>query len=116
MPCVKGISFLDVNKAMEKKFGAGCLEKVKPLLDPDTRQTLYEKPVLPITWLEVGMVVRDALAKDKAFGKGDLTFLDNTLEEVAAGQFHGIYKMLFRLLKPETVLAKAGQIWSQYSP
>lgn len=111
---IKGISFVQVMENLVKKYGTGWLEQVKQLESDADRAALYTRPISPVEWLDLGLVLRDFLIKVKVLSGGDPGFAEKVLGEVADLQFRGVYKIFISLATPEMVLRKADTLWKRF--
>jgi hypothetical protein len=56
---LKAISHLDTVKTLVEKYGQNAIEKVKATLNDLDRAALYGPEVLPITWLDLDLIMRN---------------------------------------------------------
>ena len=110
----KAVSILDANEYIVKKYGAEALEKVKAALTPEEKQILFSRNLLPISWIDVSLVLHHLLVQDQVLGHGDFTYAEELMRHIALKQINGIYKVLLFFSKPESLIEKAPQIWTRY--
>jgi hypothetical protein len=110
----KAVSVLDANAYVEEKYGAAALEKVKAALTAEDVQILFSRNLMPISWIDVNLVLRHLIAQDRVLGRGDFTFAEELMRHIALKQINGIYKMLLLFSKPENLIEKTPQIWNRY--
>lgn len=113
MANVKGTGPLAVYEFLKQRFGDQCLVKVKETLSPED-QKLFDKPILPVTWVDFGFYMRMIVAADKLLGKGDMKIVEEAARYNMNKNFRGVYKILVSFVSPTFVIQRAHLVWRQW--
>ncbi len=114
MGSLRGIHLQTFNSLLAERYGESCLEAVKPFLSQGDRKALYESEITATSWVDLGLVLRNIIAVDKVFGRGDLTFAKSLLSDMATRHWRGAYRILLSLSSPESILKKTGQLLGKF--
>ncbi len=109
----KGFTLKGATAFAESRFGAGAMEKVLPLLEPDLREAL-SVPVLSSTWYPFRYQVALYEGIDQAFGGGDLALCREIGRYTAETEATSFHKVLLKLANMKTWLKIAGSMWGMY--
>ncbi len=110
----KAVSVIDANEYVLEKYGPDAIEKIKAALTPEDCQVLFSRTLMPISWIDLNVVMHHLIAQDKVLGRGDFTFADELMRHIALKQINGFYKLLLKFSKPEKLIEKAPTIWGRY--
>jgi hypothetical protein len=110
---VKGTGPLAVYKFIKQRFGDQGLARLREVLNPDD-QKIFDKPILPITWVDFGYYMRMIVTADKTLGKGDLKLVEEAARYNMNENFRGMYKILVSFASPAFVIKRANIAWRQW--
>jgi len=113
MAKVKGTGPLAVYEFLKRRFGDPCLLKIREALSPED-QKVFDKPVLPVTWVDFGFYMRMIVAADKLWGKGDMKIVEEAARYNMNKNFRGVYKILVSFVNPTFVIQRAHLVWRQW--
>ena len=109
----KGFTLKGATAFAEARFGAGAMERVLPLLEPDLREVL-SVPVLSSTWYPFRYQVALYEGIDRAFGAGDFALCRQIGRYTAETEATSFHKVLLKLANMKTWLKIAGSMWGMY--
>lgn len=109
----KGFTLKGATGFAEARFGAGAMERVLPLLEPDLREAL-SVPVLSSTWYPFRYQVALYEGIDRAFGAGDFALCRQIGRYTAETEATSFHKVLLKLANMNTWLKIAGSMWGMY--
>jgi hypothetical protein len=113
MTKLKALSVLQARSYTLQKYGPEVAERVKAALTEAQRATLYSDQLLPVDWISVDDALAHLTAFDRVMGSGDGETAKTLIREVAASHVKGLYKVLFMLASPNSVLEKSARLWSR---
>jgi hypothetical protein len=114
MTKLKALSILQARAYTLEKYGAEATERVKASLSDEVRAQLYSEQLLPVDWIEVELAVKHVQAYDNIVGTGDGQLATSLVREVAERHFKGLYRVLFLVASPRSVLEKSARLWTRY--
>jgi hypothetical protein len=110
---VKGTGPLAVYEFLKQRFGDTGLARLRAALSQED-QKIFDKPVLPVTWVDFGFYMRMIVAADKTLGKGDMKLVDEAARYNMNKTFRGVYKMMISFASPAFVIKRAPLVWRQW--
>lgn len=113
MANVKGTGPLAVYEFLKQRFGDQGLVKLRDALSPEDQKT-FDKPILPVTWVDFGFYMRMIVAADKTLGRGDMKLVEEAARYNMNKNFRGVYKMLVSFVSPTFVIKRANIAWRQW--
>jgi hypothetical protein len=114
MTKLKALSVLDARNYVLEKYGIEGQKKVAELLNEADRAIVFSDDLLPVSWVEVDLVVRHVFAFESAFGHGGGKTAREMLKEIANKQFNGIYGNIYKGVSPAQLLNKSPQLWKRF--
>jgi hypothetical protein len=114
MSQVKGTAFLGAHNFFLQKFGPAGIEKIKGRLSPEDQSLLFEKPVLPVSWVDYGAYTRFQVMADNLFGKSDKQLIVDANAAIARSDTKGLYRIFFTLMTTNMLVKNAPALWKQY--
>jgi hypothetical protein len=72
---------------------------------------LFERKILPVSWVDYGSYFNYLKALDKTIGQGDLNLIKEIASITSEKNFKGLYKLFMSLLSPKAILKKIPNIW-----
>jgi hypothetical protein len=114
MTRLKALSILQARTYTRQLYGAGIEERVKAALSDEVRQVLYSDQLLPGDWIEVAAGLEQVMVFDRVVGTGDGEIAKKLVRDVAQRHFKGLYRVLFMVASPESVLEKGSRLWTRY--
>ena len=93
-----------------KHHGEGGMEKVKPLLTPQTLQTVKEG-VFSSTWYPLEQLVDINVAIDRVFGRGDYELCEELGRFSCESNIPTIYRLFFAVGSISYIIRRTGAAW-----
>jgi predicted hydrocarbon binding protein len=109
----KGFTLRGAAGFVEANYGAGAMEKVLPLLEPELRE-LLGGPIMASAWYPFRFQVGLYEAIDKAFGRGDLALCRDIGRHTAEAEANTFHKVLIKVASLKSWLKVAGSMWGMY--
>jgi len=113
MSHVKGTGVGAVYEFLTAKAGKDGLEQLRAALSPEDQQ-LFDRPILPISWVDFGYYMRMIVTADKLLGQGDFKLVEEAARFNMNKNFKGSYRMFISLVSPTVVFKVAGLVWRQW--
>ncbi|MEY4579682.1 MAG: hypothetical protein RL701_4385 [Pseudomonadota bacterium] len=114
MTQIKALSVLQTIELVRKKHDETTIEQIKAALSRPARQAIYEAPLLPSDWVDVRYVTENLVAFDALCGGADGQAAKALVRELAEAQISGVYRLLFAIVSPRSLVDKAGRLWPRY--
>jgi hypothetical protein len=114
MTKLKALSILQARTYTRQQYGENVEERVKAALSEEVRAVLYSADLLPTDWIEVEMALEQVMAFDRVVGTGDGEVAKALVRDVAQRHFKGLYRVLFLVASPQSVLEKSSRLWTRY--
>jgi hypothetical protein len=114
MTKLKALSFIQARDYTREKYGLDAADRVKEALSKEAREVLYSELLLPGDWVDVRLAVEHTVVLDQLLGDGDGKLAADLVREIAASHFKGLYRVMFLLASPRSVLEKSSRLWPRY--
>lgn len=111
--CIKGVSFVYTMEFITTRFGTEGVEKIKARLGAEDYQLLFERPVLPASWVDYAAYMKFFLQIDKTLGKGDHQLLEEMASYGTKKMLRGVHKFFISLTSPRFILNNSQNVWRQ---
>ncbi len=109
---IRGVFLVHLGELLLKEHGPEALEKVAARLSPEAARAL--RAPANFDWYPMTDAVAIEQAVIDAFYGGDIAQAARFGRFDVHDSLKGIYRFLFRLLDTETLILKAGKVWSKY--
>ncbi|MEW6515993.1 MAG: hypothetical protein AB1439_03715 [candidate division FCPU426 bacterium] len=113
MANVKGTGPLAVYEFLKQRFGEPGMQMLRSALSPEDQKT-FDKPILPVTWVDFGFYMRMIVVADKVLGKGDMKIVEEAARYNMDKNFKGVYKILVSFVTPAFIIKRANIAWQQW--
>ncbi len=110
---VTGTGWLIQWQFYQEKYSREELERVKAVLAPADRQELFERTVLPISWVGLSAIMNFMVLADKMLDKGKLELIGEIMRYKAQKEFRGIYRFFLSVTTPKTIVRRASVVWKK---
>jgi hypothetical protein len=112
-PCrIKGVFFVHFAEFLTAHHGRDAVERVAKAVSPDAAQAL--RSPFGFEWYPMSSAVELERAAIDAFYAGNTSHAERFGRFDLQRSLNTIYRFLFRLLDPDTLILRAGRVWSQY--
>ncbi len=112
-PQTKGGSLIAALEALEESPGHDYLQRLLGRVPEDLRTAWERKSIMPNTWYPLAWDLAVNGAHRELSG-GNLAAVEDLGYRSSMKNFNGIYRVFFKLVKPQTLLAKAGNIFGKF--
>jgi len=109
----KGFTLRGAMGFVEAKYGAGSMNKVMALAEPELREALSGL-IHPSAWYPFRFQVGLYEAIDRAFGRGDFALCREIGRHTAEAEANSFHKVLIKLASLKSWLRVAGSMWGMY--
>ncbi|HEY3451289.1 MAG TPA: hypothetical protein VGK67_33330 [Myxococcales bacterium] len=109
---VKGVALAHFREFALQKVGEKGLEEIAATLSPAAAKA-FTSPAA-CDWYELAAIVEIEHALARRLFNGDETAAAQLGEYDVEESISKVYRILFRLLDPATIIKKSGQLWSRF--
>jgi hypothetical protein len=111
---LKGTPIINTLKVLKEMGGDPLIESIKTSIPTEHRINLFDKPILPISYVSYDSYLTLVETAAKCQKKDISLFFEELNNVITAHEFNGILKIFIKILSPHTLLAKSASIWKQY--
>jgi len=109
----KGSAFIINREFILENSGAEALANIQAAMTEQDRQELFGKPILPVSWVDLGALLQFLAAADKIIGTGNGAMVGEGAARSAEKFSKGFYRLIISLASPEKLINGFPRAWQQ---